>query len=63
MLIKGDMTLSVKINISYEKESEIEPILKLLEPIRSGYRLKKTDKGKYRHVYMSECEKRCTSPR
>lgn len=44
--------MSVKINISYENESEIRHILELLKPIVGGWNVKCTNNGKYKHMYL-----------
>lgn len=43
----------IKINISYQDESELTPILALLQPVMSSYKVKKS-KGEtpYKHIYI-----------
>ncbi len=43
----------IKINISYEDEKELEPVLLLLEPLFDDFKMKKSKhEVPYKHIYI-----------
>lgn len=50
---EGRNTMSMKIKISYTKEAEAETVLRLLQPIKGYFRVKKsTGTSPYMHIYF-----------
>lgn len=46
----------IKIRISYDQEQEAAKIIKILSPVIAGARIKKSDSGKYKKIYI-ECDR------
>ncbi|MDI3536511.1 MAG: hypothetical protein PWR12_695 [Eubacteriaceae bacterium] len=45
----------IKINISYEDEKEVQPVLELLEPMIDNCKVKRSNHDKpYKHIYITE---------
>lgn len=42
----------VKIRISYDKEQEAEQIIKMLSPVISDAKIKRSENGKYKKLYI-----------
>ncbi len=51
----------VKIRISYDQEQEAAKIIRILSPVIAGARIKRSDSGKYKKIYIeydTDVEKR-----
>lgn len=44
----------VKIRISYDTEQEAEKIIKVLSPVIAGARIKRSESGKHRKIYIEQ---------
>ncbi len=42
----------IKIRISYDTEQEAARIIKVLSPVISGARIKRSESGKYKKIYI-----------
>lgn len=50
--------MSVKIRISYDHKPEAERVLKALSPVIRGAKIRRSDSGKYKKLYIEVCRER-----
>lgn len=51
--------MSLKIKVSYEREQEVEEVLKLLDPIVHLFKVKRSEgTSRYKHLYLVPRKKR-----
>lgn len=43
----------VKIRISYDRQQELEKVLNVLSPVITGAKIKKSDNGQHKKVYIT----------
>ena len=48
----------LKIRISYDRQQEAERVLEALSPVIRGGKIRRSDKGKYKKVYIETCRER-----
>ncbi len=48
----------LKIRISYDHKPEAERVLQALSPVIRGAKIRRSDKGKYKKVYIEVCRER-----
>lgn len=45
----------IKIRISYDREQDAKRVIKLLSPVIAGARIKRSESGKYKKIYIDGC--------
>lgn len=58
---RSERKTMVKIRISYDQEQEAAKIIRILSPVIAGARIKRSDNGKYKKIYIeydTDVEKR-----
>ena len=48
----------LKIRISYDHKPEAERVLKALSPVIRGAKIRRSESGKYKKVYIETCNER-----
>lgn len=44
--------MSVRIKVSYERQQELERVLKVLKPIMTSYKVSKEQNGRFKRAYV-----------